>query len=131
VRAVLDTNVLVRHLTADPPEQGRRATAFLTRAEELLLPDLVVAELVYVLESRYELEHPRVAELVRAVIAFPAIVVLDQTLLLRALELYERERLDFTTSYLAASAERSGVGAVASFYRSLESLASVRLVEPA
>jgi predicted nucleic-acid-binding protein len=131
VRAVLDTNVLVRHLTADPPEQGRRATAFLTRAEELLLPDLVVAELVYVLESRYELEHPRVAELVRAVIAFPAIVVLDQTLLLRALELYERERLDFTTSYLAASAERSGVGAVASFYRSLESLASVRRIEPA
>jgi predicted nucleic-acid-binding protein len=131
VKAVLDTNVLVRHLTADPPEQGRRATAFLARAEELLLPDLVVAELVYALESGYGLERPRVAELVRAVIAFPAIVVLDQTLLLRSLELYEREELDFASSYLAASAERTGVGAVASFYRSLESLASVRLVEPA
>jgi predicted nucleic-acid-binding protein len=131
VKAVLDTNVLIRHLTADPPEQGRRATAFLARAEELLLPDLVVAELVYALESGYGLERPRVAELVRAVIAFPAIVVLDQTLLLRALELYEREELDFASSYLAASAERTGVGAVASFYRSLESLASVRLVEPA
>ena len=131
MKAILDTNVLVRHLTADPPEQGRRASAFLARAEELLLPDLVVAELVYVLESRYELEHPRVAELVRAVIAFPAIVVLDQTLLLRALELYEREKLDFASSYLAASAERTGIGAVASFYRSLESLASVRRIEPA
>jgi len=131
VKAVLDTNVLVRHLTADPPEQGRRATAFLARAEELLLPDLVVAELVYALESAYELERPRVAELARAVIAFPAIVVLDETLLLRSLELYERERLDFVTSYLAASAERSGVGAVASFYRSLESFPSVRLIEPA
>ncbi|MGD0272844.1 MAG: PIN domain-containing protein [Gaiellaceae bacterium] len=131
MKAVLDTNVLVRHLTADPPEQGRRATAFLARAEELLLPDLVVAELVYALESAYELERPRVAELARAVIAFPAIVVLDETLLLRSLELYERERLDFVTSYLAASAERSGVGAVASFYRSLESFPSVRLIEPA
>ena len=131
LRVVLDTNVLVRHLTADPPEQGRQATAFLARAEELLLPDLVIAELVYALESGYELERPRVTELVRAVIAFPAIVVLDETLLLRALELYERESLDFTTSYLAASAERSGVGAVASFYHSLESLESVRLIEPA
>jgi len=130
VRAVLDTNVLVRHLTADPPDQGRRATAFLARAEELLLTDLVVAELVYALESVYELRRPRVAELVRAVIAFPAIVVLDETLLLRALELYERENYDFATSYLAASAERSGVGAVASFSRSLESLKSVRLIEP-
>jgi predicted nucleic-acid-binding protein len=131
VKAVLDTNVLIRHLTADPPEQGRRATAFLARAEELLLPDLVVAELVYALEAGYGLERPRVAELVRAVIAFPAIVVLDQTLLFRALELYEQEKLDFASSYLAASAERTGVGAVASFYRSLESLASVRLIEPA
>ncbi len=131
MRAVLDTNVLVRHLTADPRDQGRRATAFLARAEELLLTDLVVAELVYALESAYELERPRIAELVRAVIAFPAIVVLDETLLLRALELYERERLDIATTYLAASAERSGVGAVASFYRSLESLKSVRLIEPA
>ena len=59
MKAVLDTNVLVRHLTADPPEQGRRATSFLARADELLLPDLVVAELVYALESGYELERPR------------------------------------------------------------------------
>jgi predicted nucleic-acid-binding protein len=123
--------VLVRHLTADPPEQGRRATAFLARAEELLLPDLVVAELVYALESAYGLERNRVAELVRAVIAFPAIVALDEALLLRSLELYERVRLDFASAYLAASAERSGVGAVATFYRALEHLESVRRVEPA
>lgn len=130
MRAVLDTNVLVRHLTADPPEQGRRATAFLARAEQLLLPDLVVAELVYALETVYRIEHRRVAELVRAVIAFPAVSVSDERLLLRALELYERERLDFVTAYLAAGAEQSGVGAVASFYRALERIESVERIEP-
>ena len=131
MKAVLDTNVLVRHLTADPPEQAARATAFLAGAEELLLSDIVVAELVYALETVYRVERGQVAELVRAVIAFPAIVVLDEVLLLRALELYERESLDFITAYLASRAERSGVGAVASFYRSLERIESVRLVEPA
>jgi predicted nucleic-acid-binding protein len=130
VKAVLDTNVLVRHLTADPSEQGQRATSFLARAEELLLTDVVVAELVYALETVYRVERARVAELVRAAIAFPAIVVLDEVLLLRALELYERERLDFVTAYLAADAERSGVGFVASFYHSLERIESVELVEP-
>jgi predicted nucleic-acid-binding protein len=130
VKAVLDTNVLVRHLTADPPEQAKRATAFLADAEELLLSDIVVAELVYALDTVYRVERARIAELLRAVIAFPAIVVLDEALLLRALELYEQEKLDFVTSYLAASAERSGVGAVASFYRSLERIESVQLVEP-
>lgn len=130
MNAVLDTNVLVRHLTADPPDQAARATAFLANADELILTDIVVAELVYALETVYRLERARVAELLRAVIAFPAMVVLDETLLLRALELYEREKLDFVTSYLAAGAERSGVGAVASFYRSLEKIESVELLEP-
>ena len=130
MRAVLDTNVLVRHLTADPPEQAARATAFLAGAEELILSDIVVAELVYALESVYRVERGQVAELVRAAIAFPAIVVLDEVLLLRALELYELERLDFVTAYLAAGAERSGVGAVASFYRSLDQVESVERVEP-
>jgi len=128
--AFLDTNVLIRHLTGDPPAQARRATAFLERAEELLLPDLIVAELVYVLESFYELERQRVAELVRAVIGFPAIAVVDEPLLLRALEVYEVDRLDFAEAYLVASAEASGVETIASFDRTIDRLATVRRLEP-
>jgi len=58
--------VLIRHLTGDLPAQARRAHAFLATADELLVPDLIVAEVVYVLESFYEVEGERVAELVRA-----------------------------------------------------------------
>jgi len=129
--AFLDTNVLVRYFTGDPPEQARRAGAFLVGTEELLVPDLVVAEVVYVLESFYEVERARVAELVRAVIAFPAVVVVDAALLLRTLEVYEVERLDFADAYLVASAEASGVGAIASFDRSIDRVGTVRRIEPA
>jgi predicted nucleic acid-binding protein len=128
--AFVDTNVLVRHLTGDPPAEARRATAFLAEAQELLLPDLVAAELVYVLESFYEVERARVAELLRAILGFPSIVVLDGPLLLRALEIYEVDRLDFADAYLVASAEASGVGAVASFDRSIDRVKTVRRIEP-
>jgi predicted nucleic acid-binding protein len=128
--AFLDTNVLVRYLTGDPPQLARRAATFLARADELLVPDLVVAEVVYVLESFYEVERVRVAELVRAVIAFPAIVVVDAALLLRAIEVYEVNRLDFAEAYLVASAEVSGVGAIASFDRSIDKVATVQRIEP-
>ena len=128
--AFLDTNVLIRHLTGDPPGQARRATAFLEQADELLLPDLIVAEVVYVLESFYEVERRRVAELARAIIGFPAVVVVDEALLLRALEVYEVERLDFAEAYLVAIAEASGVGAIASFDRTIDRLSTVRRIEP-
>ena len=39
---------------------------------------------------------------------------MDDVLLLRALEIYEQYRIHFPESYLAACAELSGVGAVAS-----------------
>ena len=123
-------HVLIRHLTGDPPAQARRATAFLERADELLLPDLIVAEVVYVLESFYEVERRRVAELVRAIVGFPAVVIVDERLLLRALEVYEVEGLDFVEAYLVASAEASGVTTVASFDRAIDRLTTVRRVEP-
>ena len=128
--AFIDTNILVRHLTGDPPEQAARATKSLAAADELLLVDLVVAEVVYVLESFYEVPRERVAELVRAIIAFPAIVVLDSALLLRALEVYETDRLDFAEAYLVAQAERSRIGVVASFDKAIDRVATVRRLEP-
>jgi predicted nucleic-acid-binding protein len=131
VTAFVDTNILVRHLTGDPPEQAARATRLLAAAAELLLADLVAAEIVYVLESFYQVPRPRVAELVRAIIAFPAIVVLDPAMLLRALEVYETERLDYAEAYLVAQAERSGVGVVASFGKAIDRVATVRRLEPA
>jgi predicted nucleic-acid-binding protein len=128
--AFVDTNVLIRHLTGDPPAQARRATAFLERADELLLADLVVAEIVYVLESFYDLTRRDVAALARSIVGFPAIVVADEPLLLRALEVYEVDRLDFAEAYLVASAETSGVRSIASFHRSIDRVATVRRIEP-
>jgi predicted nucleic acid-binding protein len=130
VSAFVDTNVLVRHLTGDPPDQAARATRLLAQATQLLLPDLIVAEVVYVLESFYEVPRPRVAELVRAIVAFPPIEVADEPVLLRALEVYEVHRLDFADAYLVAEAETSGVNAVASFDRSIERVPTVRRVAP-
>jgi predicted nucleic acid-binding protein len=130
VNAFVDSNILVRHLTGDPPEQATRATEFLRGAETLILVDLVVAEVVYVLESVYEVERVRVAELVRAILGFPAVAVPDEALLLRTLEIYEQHRLHFAESYLAACAELSGAGVVASFDRGIDRVTTIRRLEP-
>ncbi|MDA8068591.1 MAG: PIN domain-containing protein [Actinomycetota bacterium] len=107
-----------------------RATRALTDAGELLLADLIVAECVYVLESFYEVPRGRVAELMRAAIALPAIKTLDSVTLLRAFEVYEVDRLDFAEAYLVAQAEATGVEAILSFDESIDRVSTVTRHEP-
>jgi predicted nucleic acid-binding protein len=128
--AFVDTNILIRHLTGDPPPQAKRATRYLGRVDELLLPDLIVAETVYVLESIYATPRADVADALRAVVGFRPIRVLDENLILRAIEIYEVHRVDFADAYLVASAERSGVGVVASFDRGIDRVGTVKREEP-
>lgn len=128
--AFVDRNVLVRHLTGDPPDQAARASAYLAGADDLLLPDLILAEVAYVLESYYEAPRAQVAETLRAILAFPAVRVADAELLQRAVEVYDVHRLDFANAYLVASAERTGVNLVASFDRAIERVGTVRREEP-
>jgi predicted nucleic-acid-binding protein len=90
----------------------------------------VVAETIYVLESFYEAPRQQVAEVIRSLLAFPSLVTVDPALLLRAIEIYELDRLDFAEAYLVACAETTGVGRVASFDRSIDRIATIERVEP-
>jgi predicted nucleic-acid-binding protein len=130
VRALVDTNVLVRHLTGNPPAQAKRATEFLRDSHELILADLVLAEMVYVLESFYEIPRTDIARMARSLLALPSIETRDPDLLLRAVEIYEVLRLDFAEAYLSALAEMSDVRRVASFDRQIDRVKSIERVEP-
>jgi predicted nucleic acid-binding protein len=83
-----------------------------------------------VLESFYEVEPARVAALMRAALALASVIAVDASLLLRALEAYETDRLDFAEAYLVAHAETTGVGEIVSFDRSIDRIASVKRREP-
>ena len=128
--AFVDTNVLIRHLTGDPVEMATRETSYLRTETELLVTDLVVAETVYVLESFYETPREQVAVALRSLIALASVETVDSALLLRALEVYEIDRIDFAEAYLVASAESTGVNRIASFDRSIDRVRTVERVEP-
>lgn len=128
--AFVDTNILVRHLTGDPAGMAARATRYLEVESALLLTDLVVAETVHVLESFYEAPREQVAEAIRSLLALDSCVSVDPALLLRAVEVYETERLDFAEAYLVACAESTGVNKVASFDKSIDRVGTVERIEP-
>jgi predicted nucleic-acid-binding protein len=89
----------------------------------------VLAECVYVLESYYKVERARVSELMRSALALPAIEAIDPTTLLRALEVYELERVDFAEAYLVAQAQATGIDEIL-FDRSIDKIKSITRREP-
>jgi predicted nucleic-acid-binding protein len=72
----------------------------------------------------------QIAQAMRSIVAFESIVCVDPALLLRAIEIYETDRIDFAEAYLVACAESTDVGRVASFARSIDRVKTVQRVEP-
>ncbi len=130
VTVYLDTNILIRHFTQDPPHMGRRATAFLAESDTLFLPDLILAETVDVLQSVYRVPRPQVAALSRALIGSRNIETDDPALLIRAVDVYEHHRLSFADAYLVALAESDPGSSVASFDKGIGKVGTVRRIEP-
>jgi predicted nucleic-acid-binding protein len=128
--AFIDTNILVRHLTGDPSAMAERATAFLASQPELSLADLIVAETVYVLESFSQAPRDQVATPMRSLIAMRSMITVDPAVLLRAIEVYDVDRLDFAEAYLVACAESAGVGSIASFEQAIDRVTTVTRLEP-
>ncbi len=127
----VDTNVFLRYLTNDVPEQADAVDLLLQRAEagevHLETSPLVIAEIVWTLESFYCLDRPAVAEKILAVVNTPGLEVADAHLVLQACAWYVEARIDFNDAWNAAWMLDRGVGVVATFdrapFRRIEGLA--------
>jgi predicted nucleic acid-binding protein len=68
------------------------------------------------------------------VTARDSIVCVDPALLLRAIEVYETDRIDFAEAYLeaylVACAESTGISKVASFDRFIDRINTIERIEP-
>ena len=118
-RVVIDTNLLVRYLTEDDPAKAKAVDALLSKAGrgeiKILVPSIVIAELVWVLESFYKMESQGIAELVDAVLNTPGVEVMDKTIIKSALKLYKVKNIDMIDAWIIEFAKEAGVGAIYTF----------------
>jgi predicted nucleic acid-binding protein len=102
---VLDTNVLVRYLVRDVPEQYHQAERWFKEAEsgdrEIFITAPVIAETVFVLQSIYQKSFTDIAEALRIFINQRWLKVEQRELLDDTLEIYGKGK-HFIDSYLLA-----------------------------
>src|ERR1039457_2666825 len=117
----VDTNLFIRYLTNDDPIKAERVELLLKDAAagkvRLVTAEMVMAEVVWVLESSYSLKNAEIAPLIRAILATAGLEVLNAPLVARALEYYETKNIDFIDGYIAAVMEKQGITELYSFDR--------------
>lgn len=85
----IDTNIVVRYLTGDHPEQSARARE-LVDAGPVFVPITVLLEAEWVLRSAYRLPAPDIARALRAFGGLPSVTFDDAQIVAEALDRAER-----------------------------------------
>jgi len=133
-KALIDSNVVLRYLTKDPPKMAEAALRTLDDAQNgkisLLLTVLTVAEVVWVLESFYGYSKAKIAETIGQFLFCDGLEVEDLDLITEALTLYQGKNLDFADAFLATIALRRGPQAIYSFDQHFNRIPGITRLEP-
>lgn len=130
----LDTNVLLRHLLDDVPDQSRRATEYLARIEageiQAATSALVVFETAFVLERTYKRPKPQIRAVLMGLIASPNVVLSNKSRVTRAFDLYVEYNISLGDAYHAVLMQSRNLDEIVSFDRDFDRLPGIRRFEP-
>lgn len=127
----LDTNVLVRFLVQDDPEQARIAnTVFdqLTDVTPGFVSREVLVELVWVLERAYGYLRTDIATALDGLLSALELVIEAADDVGQAVERYRNEGFGFADLMIASAAKRAGASELVTFDRKAARLPDVRLL---
>ena len=128
VSRFLDTNVILRYLLDDIPEQADAAEAIIKQAIAgkltLRTNAMVIAELVGTCESYYGLTKEEIRDKVLAILNTPGLEVEGKDLIAEAVLLYAERNIDFIDAYNGCWMRAQGMSEVYTFdeshYKRLE-----------
>lgn len=120
---VVDANVFVSLLTGRHGKQQEVAAALLQEAEDgevaVILPQFVVFEVTYVLQSLYSVTGDRLASMIRDLLSFPGVQVTDDCPWNRIFQLWPNPLPGLADASIAALATTNRYDTLATFDRKL------------
>jgi predicted nucleic acid-binding protein len=129
-----DTNVLLRHLLQDHPEQSPRATAYIERIEQgelqVVLSDIVVFESVFLLERRYRQPRAKIQELVLDFVELPSVILPGKRRYRAVFALYVNHRLPFADAYHVVLMRQLKLTDIVTFDQEFDTVPGITRLDP-
>ncbi len=118
-KVFIDTNVFMRYLVNDIPDQADKVERLFDLAEQdklrLLTGPPVFFEIAWTLKSFYKQSRTEIYECLTSIIGIYGLEILDIDILEEALEMYKNTSADFSDAYIAVSAQKNIVDSIATF----------------
>ena len=115
----IDTNILIRFLIGDDELQAKKAYAIFKNAEsekkDLFVPLLVVLEMIWVLESVYEISRTEILDSISDILLMPILKFDQQPALQQLIRSAQGNKYDLSDLLIAHSAKINGCETVITF----------------
>lgn len=130
----LDTNILLRYLTADDERKAQRALNLLVKVEQgeerVVTSSLVIFETVFTLQSFYKVPRQRIKELLVPVISLRGLHLPGKNVYYQAFDLYVTKNISFADAYNAAYMLDEKIERIYSWDTDFDKIEGVIRVEP-
>ena len=117
----IDTNILVRFLVGDDELQAKKVYNIFKKAEsnknELFVPLLVVLELIWVLESVYDIPREKIIDSISELLLLPVLNFEHRSALQQFTQTAHENSYDLSDLIIAHSAKEQGCKTVITFDR--------------
>ncbi len=129
----VDTNVFLRFFIRDVESFYHKAKDLFEKAEsgqvKLETSDMVIAEIVWVLESYYDFSRSEVKEVIETILETKNLKVANHSRVKEAIDLYSSGKMDFIDAYNIAYIKAKDFKKVATFdvkhFKNIEGVANI------
>lgn len=113
ISSLPDTNVVLRYLLRDIPEQFEQAERFFeevrTGREKAVILESVLVECIYILMKFYQVPKAETVEILTGLLQYKGIVNRDKAALVEALAMFAEHNVDVVDCVLLAKARQGGL----------------------
>lgn len=108
----IDTNILVRFLVGDDAKQANKVYKLFKKAEdektELFVPSVVILELIWVLESAYEIDRSNIIDSINQLILMPIFQFENLSAIQNLIPKAQESKFDLSDLFIAHTANANG-----------------------
>lgn len=110
---ILDTNLYLSFFTNRDQEQYKIAYDYISKLKKsevsIYLPNLIIAEIVYILDDYYNFSREKIVECLFALISEENLQTENKENVLLAVSYFQKSNLDFADCYILACQENSNL----------------------